>query len=424
MLHRTAFALVGLFLSLAAVAAPQPVDSIVAVVNDDVILQSELDAAVEQIRRQYQGRVNLPPRNVLERQVLERQVMQELQVQSAEQNGVRVSEGDVDQALERMARQNNLTVTQLRQSVERDGYSFAAFRENMRKQLIIERMQSRIAEQRVDVAESEIDIQLEKQPAQASEYHLANIMVSVPEGASPAEVQEAQARAQRLYRELQSGTEFRKLAIAESDSSNALQGGDLGWRRPEQVSPQFAELLNGMAPGEVSPPIRAGGGFHLIKLIEKRAAEAMMVPEKRARHILIQPDAVVSDQEAYEQIREIRQKIVDGDATFEEMAAEHSDDLVTGAKGGDLGWFGPNEYGTRIEENASRLREGEISQPFRTEGGWHILQLMGTRQADRTEEMRRQRAEQAIRQRKSEEEIDRWVRQLRAQAYVDIRLSG
>lgn len=424
MLQRIAFALTGLSLSLSAAAAPQPIDSIVAVVNDDVILRSELDMAVEQIRQQYQGRVNLPPQDVLERQVLERQIMQELQVQSAEQNGVNVSPGDVDQALERMAQQNNLTMSQLRMSVERDGYDFSAFRENMRKQLVIERMQKRITDRKVDVAKSEIDLQLEKQPRNQREYLLANILVGVADGASPSEVEEAEARAERIYRELRNGADFQNMAIAESDSQNALQGGDIGWRRPEQISPQFADLLSRLEPGQVSRPVRAPGGFYLIKLVDERAAQAMVVPEKRARHILIQPDELVSDQQAYEKIRDIRRRIVEGGEQFEAMAREHSDDMVTGSKGGDLGWFGPNEYGTRIEEAVSQLEPGEISQPFRTEGGWHIVQMLDTREADRTEDVRRQRAEQAIRERKSEEEIETWMRQLRAQAYVDIRLSG
>lgn len=424
MLQRIALALTGLFLSLPAAAAPQSIDGIVAVVNNDVILRSELDIAVEQIRNQYQGRVNLPPQDVLESQVLERRIMQELQVQAAEQNGVTVTESDVEQAMQRMAQQNNLTVPQLRQSVEQDGYSFASFRETMRKQLIIERMQQRIKDRQVDVTKSEIDIQLDKQPLNEREYRLANILVGVPDSASPSEVEEAQARVERIYRELRGGADFQQMAIAESDSQNALQGGDIGWRRPEQISPQFADLLSGLEAGQVSRPVRAPGGFYLIKLVEERNAQPMIVPEKRARHILIQPDELISDQKAYEKIRDIRQQIVSGEAGFEEMAREHSDDPVTGSKGGDLGWFGPNEYGTKIEEAVSRLEEGQISQPFRTEGGWHIAELLGTREADRTEDMRRRRAEQAIRERKGEEEIETWLRQLRASAYVDVRLSG
>lgn len=422
MLQRIALAFTGLTFALSAAAAPQPIDSIVAVVNDDVILKSELETAVEQIRRQYQGQGNLPPDEVLRRQVLERQIMQELQLQSAQQNGVNVSEDDVDQALERMARQNNLSVAQLRQSVERDGYDFAAFRENMRDQILIERVQSRIAEQQVEVAESEIDIQLEKEPQDQREYLLANILVGVPDGASPSEVREAQAKAERIHRELRTGADFQQMAIAESDSQNALQGGEIGWRRPGQISPEFGEVIRGLQPGQVSRPMRAPGGFYIIKVKEERAAQPMIVPEKRARHIIIQPDELVSDQEAYEKIQDIRQQIVEGEADFAEMAREHSDDPVTSSKGGDLGWFGPNEYGTRIEETLSGLQVGELSQPFRTGGGWHIIELLDTREADRTEDMRRQRAEQALRERKRDEEIESWLRQLRARAYVDVRI--
>lgn len=424
MLHRIALASTGLILALSAAAAPQPIDSIVAVVNEDVILETELDTAVQQIRRQYRGQGNLPPDDVLRRQVLERQIMQELQIQSAKQNGINVSEEDVDQALERMAQQNNLTVPQLRESVERDGYDFAAFRENMRDQIIIERMQNRIAEQQVEVAKSEINMHLEQQPQDQREYLLANILVGVPDGASPSEVQEAQAKAERIHRELRNGADFQQMAIAESDSQNALQGGEIGWRRPGQISPEFGEMVSRLEPGQVSQPMRAPGGFYIIKVLDERAAQAMMVPEKRARHIIIQPDELMSDEEAYEQIRDIRRQIVEGEAEFAELAREHSDDPVTSSKGGDLGWFGPNEYGTRIEETLSGLEVGELSQPFRTEGGWHIIELLDTREADRTDDMRRRRAEQAIRERKSDEEIESWLRQLRARAYVDVRLSG
>lgn len=424
MLQRTALALIGLFFALSAAAAPQPIDSIVAVVNDDVILQSELDTAVAQIRRQYQGRANLPPDGVLERQVLERQVMQELQLQFAKDNNVNVSEEDVDKALQRMARQNNLTVPQLRQGVERDGFDFAAFRENMREQLIIERVQQQVTQQRVDVAPSEIEIQLERDPQERREYRLANILVGVDDGASPAEIEQAEAKAQRIRRELQDGADFQQMAIAESDSQDALQGGDVGWRRPGEISPEFAKVLEGMEPGDISRPLRSPAGFYLIKLVEERAAQAMMVSEKRARHILIQPDELTSDQEAYEKIREVREKIVEDEAGFAAMAEEHSDDPVTSSKGGDLGWFGPNEYGTRIEETVSGLEVGQLSQPFRTEGGWHIIELLDTRQVDRTDDMRRQRAEQSIRDRKSQEEIENWLRQMRSRAYVDIRIPG
>lgn len=424
MLQRIVLAVTGLFLGLSAAAAPQPIDSIVAVVNDDVILQSELDTAVTQIRRQYRGRGNLPPDSVLERQVLERQIMQELQLQFAKQNGVNVPEEDVNQALQRMAQQNNLTVPQLRQSVERDGYDFAAFRENMRNQLIIERVQQQVTQQRVDVAPSEIDIQLERDPRDKREYRLANILVGVPDGASPAEIEQAKAEAERIRRELQNGADFQQMAIAESDSQDALEGGDIGWRRPGEIAPEFAEVLERMEPGDISRPLRSPAGFYLIKLVEERAAQPMIVPEKRARHILIQPDELMSDQEAYEKIRELRQQIVEGEADFGDLAREHSDDPVTSSKGGDLGWFGPREYGTRIDERLSNLDPGQISQPFRTEGGWHIIELLDTRRADRTDDMRRQKAEQSIRQRKSQEEVENWVRELRSRAYVDIRLDG
>lgn len=401
-----------------------PIDSIVAVVNEDVLLRSELNSSLERVRRQFSGRVNLPPQDVLERQVLERMIITELQLQWAEQNNVRVSENDVDQALEGMAQRNNTTVARLRQSIAADGLEFAEFRESIHDQLVIDQMQERVAQRRVEVSESEVDIQLDKQPAENREYHLATILIGVPDGASPSQVQDARNEAERVHGELRSGRDFAQAAIATSDAQNALQGGDLGWRRAEQIPPQFADQIRNLDPGEVTAPMRAPGGFYILKLLEDRPAQPLMVTEHHARHLLIQSDELLSDQQAYERIVELRQRIVSGEATFEELAREHSDDLVTGSKGGDMGWFTPNEFGTRIAETVAALEEGELSQPFRTAGGWHIMQLLETRQTDRTEDQRRQRAREAIRERKREEEIELWLRQLRAEAYVDVRLSG
>lgn len=433
MLKRIALTLAGLCVAGAAGAQStesssaqslEPIDSIVAVVNDDVVLKSELDQAVERVRQQFGSRVNLPPRNVLERQVLDRLILMELQLQTARQNNLRVTEDEVDQALERMAMRNNVTVAQLRQSLIQEGLSFAELRETVREQIIIDKMQSRVAERRVDVTDSEVDIQLEQQPADNREYHLATILTGVPDGASPDQVRQAQAEAERLYRELRGGRDFEQAAIAVSDAQNALQGGDLGWRRAEQIPPQFAELVRNMDPGDVARPIRAAGGFYILKLIEDRPAQPFMVTERRARHLLISPDELMSDQQAYEKIIELRRQIVEGETEFAAAAKEHSDDLVTGAKGGDMGWFGPGQFGTRIDQVIASLKKGELSQPFRTEGGWHIVQLLDERRVDRTEEQRRARAREALRERKRQDEIENWIRQLRAESYVDIRLSG
>jgi len=400
-----------------------PIDHIVAVVNDDVILRSELDDALERVHRQFQGR-QLPPENVVEKQVLDRLVLLKLQVQTAEQNGVRVSDGDVDQALQHMASQNNITMQQLRDTITNEGLSFAEFRDNIHDQLVAEHMRDRVAQDRSDVSESEIDIQLEQQPDSDREYHLATILVTVPDAASPQQLKQAQSKAERVYNEIEQGRDFSQAAIAESGAQNALQGGDLGWRRAEEIPSQFSELVRSLKPGEVARPIRATGGFYILKLVDSRKAPPVMVTEKRARHILIRPDELKSDQQAYEQIVNIRKKIVSGEADFEEMAKQHSADLVTGAKGGNTGWFGPGEYGSRFDEVLAGLEPGEISQPFRSEAGWHIVQLLDRRQADVTEKRKRERARQAILERKREEEIETWLRQLRAQAYVDERLEG
>lgn len=405
-------------------AGATTIDHIVAVVNDDVVLKSELDNALDQIRRQFAGRANLPPQDVLERQLLERLIMIKLQLQSAEQNNVRVSENDVDQALESMAQRNDTTVSQMREALARDGLGFADFRESIREQLVIERMTERVIERRLDVSESEVDIQLERQQPDDREYHLATILIGVPDGASPELVQQARERAEQLRQELRQGRDFEQAAMALSDAQNALQGGDMGWRRAEQMPPQFAELMRRMSPGDVSPPVRAAGGFWLLQLKDDRPAQALMVTEHHARHILAAPTELVSDQQAYQKIVDLRRRIVQEGEDFGRVAREHSDDIVTGAKGGDMGWFGPNAYGTRIDQIVAGLEPGEISQPFRTGGGWHVLQLLDTRQVDRTEDQRRARAREAIRERKREEETETWLQQLRAEAYVDVRLPG
>lgn len=401
---------------------PVMVERIVAVVNDEVVLHSELQHTVKQLVTRLEGEMALPPRDVIEEQVLERLILTELQLQLASGNGVQVSANQVDDALQRVAGNNNMTLAQLRERVIADGFSFTAFRNDIRNQLILQTLQERVIEARVQVSDSEVDIQLAKLPDSSQAYLLATILIAVPEGASPNEIQRSADQVANLYREIRAGRTFAEAAIAESDAQNALQGGDLGWRRAEEIPPDFIELVEELQVGEVSPPTRAPGGFYLLKLQDTRQAQPVIVQEKLARHILITPDEITSDQEAYQLIVDLRERIVEQGADFADLARQYSDDITNAAQGGDLGWFGPVGYGTRFDEVLAKLEPDEVSQPFRTGGGWHIIQLLGRRQSDRTEELRAQRAREALYQRKRDEQIEAWLRQMRDQAYVDIRL--
>ncbi|HLS83489.1 MAG TPA: peptidylprolyl isomerase [Arenimonas sp.] len=430
MKHRISLALAAL-LALSAALSPalaqdtQPVDSIVAVVDEDVILRSELDMAVANIVAQYADQAGtLPPRDVLERQVLDRLVLMRLQAARARDSGIRVSDSEVTQAVQTVAARNRMTMDQLRERLQADGLGYDQFRATLREEMLIERLRQRYLQSRVQVSEAEVDQLLETREIGGPEVHLGIILVALPDGASPEQVATAQQKAAGIKAVIDSGElDFRSAAIRYSDAPNALDGGDLGWRGYDAIPPAFAGLVRSLQPGEVSEPIRAPGGFQLIHVAEVREAGRQVVTEYNAQHLLVRVTATRPFEAARQKAQELHDRIAAGE-DFATLAREHSDDTITRADGGDLGWFVINAWGSAVGNVVNNLADGQLSQPFSSEVGWHIIKRLGSREQDVTEANRRNQAREIISRRKAEEEYERFLRQLRSEAYVESRLAA
>jgi peptidyl-prolyl cis-trans isomerase SurA len=404
-------------------AAPssERLDRIVAVVDEDVILQSELDQAVASVQQQYAAHPQqLPPQTVLQKQVLNRLILMKLQLAKAREQGIRVSDADIDQAVAAVAAQNKLSAEQLRMEVERSGGSYEAFRRQLSDQLMVQRLQQSVVQSAVTVTDSEINNLLSSPSYQAGEVHLAHIQISIPGGADAAAIQASAAKAQQALDAVQGGMDFNAAAIRYSDADDALEGGDLGWRKMDEIPPAFAETLASMKPGQVSAALRGPTGFHILKLIGQREPSKQIVTEFHARQILIKPSELVTPAQAEQKARELYDRIANKHEDFAKLAKEDSDDDTTANAGGDMDWFPQKAWGQTIATQLGELKDGEVSQPFRSEAGWHILQRLGTRQSDQTKEIQRNEARQAIGNRKAEQAYDDYLRDIRANAYVDI----
>src|SRR5690242_18801334 len=401
--------------------ADQSLDRIVAVVDDGVILQSELDDAVRAVQQQYANNPNqLPPLNVLQRHVLDRLILMRLQVNKADEQGIRVSDADVGQAVAGVAQQNRMTPDQLRAAVEQSGASFAAFRQQLSEQLIAQRLHDSVVRDSVQITDSEINNLLSSPSYKAGEVHLAHIQITIPAGASPADIQAAQAKASEAIKAIQGGMDFNAAAIRYSDAQDALDGGDLGWRRIDEVPPAFTDTIAAMKPGDVTPALRGPTGFTILKLVGQRQPERQMITEYHARQILISPSELMTADQAHQKAQELYDRIVNKHEDFAKLAKENSKDDTTANAGGDMGWFAQQAWGGTIAQQLAALKPNQVSQPFQSEAGWHILQLLGTRQADRTDEIARNQARQAIGNRKAEQAYDDFLRQLKASAYIKV----
>jgi len=401
-----------------------PIDSIVALVDEDVILRSELDLAtagiVDRIRASGEA---VPPMNLLENQVLERLIMRELQVQRAMQTGIRVSDADVDQALVALAQQNGMTPQQLRQVIEGDGEDFAEFRRNIGEEMLAERLRQRIVSGMDPITDTEVDILLASEDLAGGEYNISHIMIGLQEAPTPAQVQEAQDKADDIYERLVNGLDFASAAISYSDGQEALEGGLVGWRDLNSVPAFFADAVRGLQPGDFTQPVRSPAGFHIIKVNGFREERQVVVKEYHARHIMVEIDELMTPRLAMDTILEIKGKLEAGD-DFAILAKEYSDDTTSANLGGDMGWFPPEAYGDRVYQTISALQPGQLSEPFQTQGGWHIMELLDIREVDRTEEAIRAEARDKIMRSKADQEIEKVLRQFRDEAFVEIRLPG
>ncbi len=407
---------------VAAQQALQPLDRIAAIVDEDVILRSELQRAVNNIRSQYAGREHqLPPANVLERQVLERLVLVKLQVARAQGSGIRVADDELNYAINSIAQQNGASVDVLRQRLAADGITFEDFRRSVREEIIVQRLRQSFAQSRISVSEGEVDAALAMENNAGAQYHLAHILVALPEGATAEQIATGQSKIDGIKALLDKGElDFAAAAVRYSDSPNALEGGDLGWRSTDEIPNAFAQLVRERRAGDVIGPIRGPSGFQLLKIVELRDASAggtRTVTEYNARHILVRINENQSAEQAKAKIETLRARIVGG-ADFQAVARESSEDANSRGQGGDLGWFPADAFGPDFGQQVQALDDNGVSAPFRTDAGWHIVQRVASRQTDVTDDSKRAAVRDTIGRRKLEEEYNRFLQELRGEAYV------
>ncbi|MBI3344642.1 MAG: peptidylprolyl isomerase [Gammaproteobacteria bacterium] len=412
-----------------AAASATEVDRILAVVNDNVITKTDLEAEKHTVTQQMrQQNIEIPPNDVLNQQLLERLILKRLQLQLADASGIKVDDDTLNRAIETIAKQNNMSLKEFRGVLEHDGFDFAAFRENIRTEIVLSRLRQRQIANRITVTEQEVENLLATQKLQGdtgggdSEYHIAQILIALPEAPTPEQVQTANKKAEEVLAKLRAGADFKQTASAVSNDQQALQGGDLGWLKTGQLPTLFAEVVPAMKPGDVSDLIRSASGFHIVTLLDKRggAQGGRIVKQSQVRHILVRTNELVSDKEAETRLAQLKLRI-EGGEDFASLARSHSDDAASSVNGGSLGWVNPGDLAPRFEEVMNSLQPGQISAPFQTQFGWHIVQLIDRRDHDNTEEFRRSSARELIMQRKTEEETQAWLRSLRDEAYVEYK---
>jgi peptidyl-prolyl cis-trans isomerase SurA len=412
-----------------AARAAQPrvlsVDRVVAIVNDDAITQHEVDDAKRVVLAQMkQQNVQPPAPDVLEKQVLERLITERSLMQYAKETGLRVDDTQIERAIQRIAQDNKLSPEEFKKALAQEKISYAKYRDDIRNELVVQRLREREVESRLTVSDAEVDHYLATLKAQNSgdsEYQLAHILVLVPEQASADQIEVKRRRAEEALRAIKNGSEFAQVAAGFSDASDALRGGNLGWRAGARLPTVFADQVRTMKAGEVSPVLRSASGFHIVKLIDKRGRnETTVVDQTHARHILIKVNELVSEADAKVKIDRLKDRL-DSGAKFEEIAKLNSED-GSAAKGGDLGWINPGDTVGEFQDAMNKLALNQVSAPVRTPFGWHIIQVLERRKQDVTAERERAEAQLAIRQRKADEQFQAWVREIRDRAYVEIRL--
>jgi peptidyl-prolyl cis-trans isomerase SurA len=400
-------------------------DGIAAIVNDGVVLKSELDVEVQRIveRLRAQG-TQLPPPQALREQVLERLVVQRIQLQRAQRANIDVSDETLNQALANIAQRNNTTLAELPQLLAGEGIDYAAYRADLRNQIAIDQLRQKEVIARIAVTPREVDEYMARQAGKEGlnqEFLLSQILVAVPPSASSEQLRAAEEKINDLAKRVEAGEDFAQLAVAFSDGQQALEGGSLGWRKGTELPSVFAEVAPGLARGQVSPPLRSSSGFHLVRLDDRRGGEPVIEDQARVRHILIQTNEILDDAAARQKLSEIRTRIVGGE-DFAAVAKVVSEDEQSAIEGGDLGWSGPGTFVPAFEQTVKELPIGEISQPFKTQFGWHILRVEERRTYDATADRQRQRAILAIRNSKLGDETEIWARRLRDEAYVEYRM--
>ncbi|AQQ66569.1 molecular chaperone SurA [Microbulbifer agarilyticus] len=413
-------------IALPAWAQVQQLDRVVAVVDDDVVMASELQQRINTITQQIAAQnVQAPPIDVLRRQVLEQLIVERLQLQMGARAGVTISEEELDQAIARVQQNMNLSPAQFQQKLEADGISNNAFRQQIRQELIIRRVEQGSVSRRIQITDQDINNFLRSKEGEfwkSPQYELGHILIAVSSSAPAEEVTAAREKADAVYDKATGGEDFRALAISNSSGQNALQGGDLGWRKPVELPTLFADALDGVKVGETTKPFRSDAGFHMLKIHQQRGATEQVVEQTKVRHILVKTSAIRDDDAAYNLLTDLRTKIEAGELKFADAAKDNSEDIGTMLQGGDLGWSTPGQFVPEFTQAMNNTPVGEISMPFRSQFGWHILRVDERRQQDMTDQYIRNQAANLLRNRRYEEELQNWRQEIRDQAYVEIKL--
>ena len=404
-------------------AAPVDIDRIAAIVDESAIMESELDARMDSVKRQMGGQ--MPADSLLRPQVLERLILENIQLQMAERGGVQVSDQQLTDTVKRIAKQNDMTIEQFSAALKKDGLSYREAVEQIRTEMLISRVQKFQVNNRVQISQQDIDYFLASkagQMATEAEYRLSHILISIPSQASADEIKKARTKANDIIADIKAGEDFQQQAIAKSNGRNALKGGDLGWRKQAQLPSLFADAVIDLEPGEVSEPIKSASGFHIIQIADKRGGSTMMVLQTKVKHILVMPNEIRSDKDSKARIKQIYKKLDNGD-DFAELAKEYSDDPGSAANGGDLGWVNPGDMVPAFDRVMNEIDLGLLSTPFKSKFGWHILLVDERKETDLGEQVQRNQIYQMLQSRQFEEELPIWLRKIRSEAYVDIKES-
>lgn len=411
-------------LSSSALAAPELIDRVLAVVNKDVVLASQQDALVRKVKisAQEQGQ-SLPDDATLRRQALDRLIQESLVLQLADRQGLRVSDTQLEQAIAGIAADNRMSMEQMRAQLDREGMSYAQYREEVRREILMSEVRRNQVRRRINISEQEVkqvvDV-IKQQGQQQSEYHIGHIQIALPDNPSAEQLDAAKSKALRLLNALKEGADFRKLAIAESNGPKALEGGDWGWMSPQEMPTLMAEAVQGAGKGDIIGPLRSGAGLHIIKVFDTKGQQQVNLTEVKARHILIKPSIILSEDKAKGMLDGFLNDLKTGKATFAQLAEKYSEDPGSAVQGGELGWASPDMYAPEFRDMVNRLQPGQISQPFRTSFGWHIVQVEDRRSQDATDKAMEQRAYQLIYNRRFSEEVQSWMDELRDSAYIRI----
>lgn len=413
-----------LFTNGIILAQEQILDKVAVIVDEGVVLESEIQTLLKNVKTNAQQTgQDLPSDRALRVQATERLIVENLQMQAAERIGIQISDPQLEQTIESIAQGQGLTLLQLRAELNAAGISYDSYREDVRKELITGEVRRASVRRRVLITPQEIDSlvkQIEAQGEQQTEFRLGHILIEIVPDSTPADVDAARETADTVLSLLNKGSDFAKIAIASSGGSEALEGGDMGWMNINSMPTLFAEAVQNMGKDELVGPIRSGAGFHILKVMDIRGQETVEIEEVNSRHILIQPSVILSNEKAQKMLSEFRQKVIDGEADFAELAKEHSADPGSALKGGELGWTDPSKYVPAFKDTLAQLSPEEYSQPFRSVHGWHLVQLLDRRMGDITEQVKQEKAYQLLFQRKFAEETDNWLREIRDTAFVEL----